>query len=108
MKQLVAESIERYILNEEEKLKDGKGDKTKKKDVCPKELSIGKMVEKEHSSDSKTEEEIALDHLTENPKYYSQLVEKGMVDELPAIRKYVEHFGKSKLPEKYKKLIKEK
>ena len=88
-----------------ESIKGGKGDKLKPSDVCSKQLAIGKLVEKEHSSNKKTETEIALDHLAENPKYYSYLVEKGMVDEEDAINMYIKHFGKKKLPSKYKKNI---
>jgi hypothetical protein len=42
-------------------------------DVCPKELKMGIKVEREHSSDPKVQKEIALDHLTEFPKYYTAL-----------------------------------
>lgn len=105
MKQLVPESIEHYLLNEENKLKGGVGDKTSDGDVCPKQLSIGKLVEKEHSTDKRTAKEIALDHLSENETYYSDLIEKGMVDEPAAIKKYIEHFGEEKLSEKTKRFI---
>ena len=54
-------------------IKGGKGDKLTAKDVCPKQLEIGKAVEKEHASSRKTPEEIALDHLAEKDKYYSEL-----------------------------------
>ena len=46
-----------------------------KKDVDPKELEMGKKVEKEHIDDKDTDEEIALDHLAEMPDYYSKLKE---------------------------------
>ena len=38
-----------------------------------KQLKIGMGVEKEHTKDEKTAREIALDHLGENPKYYTKL-----------------------------------
>ncbi len=101
---LVSESIENlYDFNVLENLIGGKGDKTTSKDVSKKQLEIGIAVEREHSSSKKIDKEIALDHLTENPRYYSDLIEKGMVDEDKAIKIYIKHFGKSKLPDRYKK-----
>lgn len=88
------------VFESKDTIKGGKGDKLSKEDVCPKQLSIGKKVEKEHSASSKKAKEIALDHLAEDPKYYSKLVEKGLVDEGSAIKEYIKHFGKSKLPKK--------
>jgi hypothetical protein len=38
-----------------------------------KELKMGLKVEKEHTDDPKKQREIALDHLYEDPKYYSKL-----------------------------------
>ena len=95
---LVCESLYEF----KDSIKGGKGDKLTSKDVCPKQLAIGKLVEKEHTSDPKKATEIALDHLAENKKYYSNLVEKGMVDEGAAIKMYIKHFGEDKLPKKYK------
>ena len=43
------------------------------KDVRPKELQMGLEVEKEHTPNASTRREIALDHLTEMPDYYSKL-----------------------------------
>lgn len=51
----------------------GIGDKTKPEDVDPKQLEMGIKVEMEHTSDLAIAEEIALDHLTENPEYYTAL-----------------------------------
>jgi len=61
------------------KLEGGLGDKTKVKDVDAAQLKMGMKVEMEHTNDSETAKEIALDHLTEDPKYYTKLkeVEKG-------------------------------
>lgn len=52
----------------------GKGDKMQPKDADPKELSMGKRVESEHTSEQPLATEIALDHLSENPHYYSALM----------------------------------
>lgn len=85
-------------------LKGGKGDKLTKSDVNQREYLIGIKVEREHSYDFKKINEIVLDHLAEDPKYYSKLIEKGIVDEENAINQYIKFFGTKKLPSKYKKM----
>jgi len=42
-------------------------------DVNPEQLRMGLAVEMEHTADKKAAEEIALDHLTEDPEYYTKL-----------------------------------
>jgi len=64
------------------KLKGGKGDESRKSDFSAKQLADGMKVELEHTKDSKVAEEIALDHLTEDPHYYSKLKTSGLADEL--------------------------
>lgn len=60
--------------NEEENfLEGGKGDDTDEEDVDPDELEMGLEVEQEHTTNKKIAKEIALDHLTEDPEYYSKL-----------------------------------
>lgn len=90
----------RTVFESKNTLKGGKGDKVTEKDVCLKQFAVGKKVEREHTSSQEKADEIALDHLAENPKYYSELVEKGFVDEGPAIKEYIKQFGKKKLPKK--------
>lgn len=46
--------------------------------VNPVELSMGIKVEMEHTDDPKKAEKIAMDHLKENPSYYSQLKLSGI------------------------------
>jgi hypothetical protein len=50
----------------------GLSDNSKKK-FNPQEISKGKKVEKEHSNNPEISEEIARDHLTEDPDYYNML-----------------------------------
>jgi hypothetical protein len=69
------------IILEKQQLRGGKGDKTTPKDVNKKELKLGKKVEKEHTKNKEKRQEIALDHLTEDPKYYSKLKKSKLVDE---------------------------
>lgn len=56
-----------------QKITGGKGDKLNAKDVDQNELKIGIEIEKEHTTDPKLAKEIALDHLAEDPKYYTKL-----------------------------------
>jgi hypothetical protein len=70
-------------LGEEEVLKGGLADKKNLEDIAKKhnvsleeiekEFSIGVQKEKEHTKDEKESEEIAKDHLWEDPKYYDKL-----------------------------------
>ena len=67
----------------EEKLKGGLSDKKSLEDIAKKhkvsitqiqnQLKIGMKVEKEHTDTTKMAEEIAMDHLYEDPNYYSKL-----------------------------------
>ncbi len=66
----------------EDVLSGGKGDKTTSKDLNQKELAMGIKVEKEHSKSEKVAKEIATDHLTEDPYYYSKLKKADLADEL--------------------------
>lgn len=51
-------------------------------DIDPEQLAIGTKVEMEHTDDPHVAEEIAADHLTENPDYYRKLRKAGLADEL--------------------------
>jgi len=53
----------------------------KAKDVDPKELKKGIAVEKEHTTDLKTAKRIALNHLGEDPKYYTKLAKAKLEEE---------------------------
>lgn len=61
-----------------DKIPGGLGDETKPSDVSPEELAAGVKVEMEHTDDPALAEEIALDHLTEDPLYYKHMKEKKM------------------------------
>jgi hypothetical protein len=56
-----------------DRLHGGKGDKLKSSDVDPKQLKMGIKHEMEHTSSKEIAREIALDHLAEDPKYYTKL-----------------------------------
>lgn len=51
-------------------------------DADPKEIEMGSIVEAEHTSIPELQMKIVADHLTENPKYYSEGKAKGIFDEL--------------------------
>jgi hypothetical protein len=97
MKKIVAENLNQFngfeFLNEhEEVIPGGKGEGLDPNDVDPKEFLVGTAVEMEHTNDKAYAQEIALDHLAENPKYYSEGMKKGMFDEPKAINLYKKYF----------------
>jgi len=53
---------------------------------------IGIKVEMEHTDDIKKAVEIAKDHLTEVPNYYTILINSGLVDEKEAINLYNKYY----------------
>lgn len=59
--------------NWQDKLPGGLADNKVPEDFDPKALEKGKKVELEHTDDEKVAVEIAMDHLTEDPKYYDKL-----------------------------------
>ena len=58
---------------ERDHLKGGEGDQLSPEEVHPKELQKGIRHEMEHTNDPDVAEEIALDHLAEDPLYYTHL-----------------------------------
>lgn len=69
------------MINNLVKLPGGVGDKTPSNIVDPTQLSIGVQIEMEHTNDPAIAKEIAMDHLTEDPKYYTKLVDAGLAKE---------------------------
>lgn len=69
-------------LYEKNYIKGGKGDSITPSDVNSNQLKMGIKVEMEHTNDINIAKEIALDHLKEDPEYYSKLVKSGLADEL--------------------------
>lgn len=90
MKKLVNESLQEFL--NEEVLKKEKEIGITAEDVDAKEFLVGIEVEKEHSSDLAVAKTIALQHLAENPKYYSEGMKKGVFDEPSAINIYKKYF----------------
>lgn len=79
-------TFEEFINTRADVVSGGKGDGTQTDEVDPKELQVGVAVELEHTGNEETAKEIAIDHLTENPKYYTKLIKSGIVDEPEAIK----------------------
>jgi len=63
-----ANSLDELIKNWE-----GVGSELTPEDVDPKELAMGIKVEMEHTKNKEMAKKIALDHLYEDPKYYTKL-----------------------------------
>ena len=62
-----------YYRAAEDKIPGGLADKKKPSDFDPKALEKGIKVEMEHTDDRSVAREIAMDHLSEDPKYYDKL-----------------------------------
>ncbi|TFH43852.1 MAG: hypothetical protein E4H01_11565 [Lysobacterales bacterium] len=74
----------------DDKIHGGKGDKAKPSDFDPDQLKMGIKVEMEHTKDRKLAREIALDHLSEDPRYYTKL--KKVHKEHTAMRSHMHSF----------------
>jgi hypothetical protein len=72
------------MINNLVKLPGGVGDKSTTDQVNPTQLSIGIQIEMEHTNDLDIAKEIAMDHLTEDPEYYTKLVNAGLAKEFQA------------------------
>ena len=66
-------------------LKGGKGDSRSLDEFDPKEVAMGMRVESEHATDKNIVRDIVIDHLTEDPHYYSKLKAAGLAEELKNI-----------------------
>jgi hypothetical protein len=64
--------------HDEELYESKKGKSLHPNQIHPQELRMGIQVEMEHTDDPKKAEKIALDHLAENPFYYTQLKLSGV------------------------------
>jgi len=69
------------MINNLIKMPGGVGDQTPTNQIDPIQLSTGIQIEMEHTNDLDIAKEIAMDHLTEDPKYYSKLVDAGLASE---------------------------
>lgn len=77
-KKITGKQLSRLI-EKSDRIPGGKADNKKESDFDPKQLAMGIEVETEHTKDRGLAKEIAMDHLTEIPDYYTRL--KKMEDE---------------------------
>lgn len=66
------------FVTEDDKLPGGLADKKRPSDFDPEQIKLGIKHELEHTNDRDLAREIAMDHLSEDPKYYSHLKENRM------------------------------
>ena len=72
------------IINDNQNLLPGGiGDNTDPESLDQEELFLGSEEEMEHTDDPAKAFEIGTDHMTDNPKYYSQLKQSGLADDKP-------------------------
>jgi hypothetical protein len=88
---------------QEDKIPGGLADKSKPEDFDKEQVEAGTKVEMEHTKDPKVAQEIAMDHLTEDPDYYRKLkkMEAGKDNPCPKESKKEE----SKVTETVEELI---
>lgn len=77
-------------MKHKDKLPGGKADKLNPRHFDKKQLAIGTKHEKEHTKDAKLAMEIAMDHLAEDPQYYTKLkqIEKSNMDKSNFIKQF--------------------
>jgi hypothetical protein len=63
-------------------IKGGVGDNLQISQMDPMERELGMLVEIEHSEDPDTRLDIVADHLKDNKKYYTDMILKGLADEI--------------------------
>ena len=69
----------KLVLKEKkQKLTGGVGDKAKLSDFDPEQVKLGMKAEMEHTNDRGVATEIVVDHLSEDPNYYSKLQKAGL------------------------------
>lgn len=56
-----------------DRLRGGDADGGKPGDFDPRQMAMGVKEEREHTRDPHLRKEIAMDHLSQNPKYYSAM-----------------------------------
>lgn len=59
-------------------VKGGVGDTAAPENIDPTQLALGIQIEMEHTNDERIAKEIATDHLSEHPDYYTKLAKAGL------------------------------
>ena len=63
----------------------GAGDKTNPDSLNQAQLQVGILVQMQHTNKKQIAKQIAVDHLTQHPNYYTKLIRAGLVDQKPAL-----------------------
>lgn len=87
-----------------DKLPGGLADKKDPKDFDQKQLAKGIKVELEHTSDETLAQEIAMDHLTEDPMYYEKL-EKMEKAKKESVNRYLKALVKEEVQKALKEAV---
>ena len=61
------------LLEREDKIPGGRADKSDPSEFDQNQLAMGIKVEREHTKSDDIAREIAMDHLKEDPRYYTKL-----------------------------------
>jgi len=92
MKKLLHESLQEF-LNEEEVFKGEVETGLKAEDVDSKEFLVGLAVEKKHSTDLAVQRDLTIQNLSNNPKFYSEGIKKGIFGKnVEAMNLYKKYF----------------
>ena len=67
-----------YDIGFVERIPGGRASGMHPSDFDPRQLKLGIRVEMEHTRDKRIAQEIAMDHLTEDPRYYDKLRKAGL------------------------------
>lgn len=76
-----AEKAEEAVVSEGDQIPGGLADENKPEDFDPEQIRMGIEIEKEHTADPEKAREIAMDHLKEDPEYYTHLKKMEMENE---------------------------
>jgi hypothetical protein len=90
------EGEEAVMAQYDESLNEAKKEKVDADRVHPQELSMGIKVEMEHTNDPEKAKKIALDHLAENPFYYTELKLSGVDTKKTTLTKEKKAIAKKK------------
>ena len=71
--QALLQSLDAWYSEHASSMPNGKGKDVKPSDFSLEQVLMGLVVEMEHTSDEGTAMQIALDHLSEDPEYYTKL-----------------------------------
>lgn len=99
MKKLLSESLQEYLKETQEMFPGQIDTGLTLDDVDKKEFLVGLAVEEKHSDNIAVQKELVLQNLSENPKFYSEGMKKGLYSNVKAINLYKKYFIDKEKPE---------